>query len=131
MNRVELLSRIPTALKTNQTTLKKIVIEALCVFGIKNKTVEIWFVSEEKIREFNQKYRQIDKPTDVLSFPQSEIAAKHQLLGSIMVSAISVIRKEEKIDDVIKHGLLHLLGFDHETDEPSWDTAAQKIKCEL
>lgn len=110
----------------------RIVEKSLFAFGITNATLEIIFQSEAEIAKLNNQFRAIDKPTDVLSFPQIEIiGTRKRILGSIVISEKNVALKDEKLEDVIKHGILHLLGFDHETDEPAWDEAAQKINCNL
>lgn len=94
--------------------------------------VEIMFVSNDDIRDLNKKHRNIDTPTDVLSFPQSQFReAKENILGSIVICATMVKQKNEDMQDVIKHGLLHLLGYDHEENEIEWDKAAKLINCNL
>jgi len=134
MNKVNFISPIPKVLQIEQVRVTRIIEESLTTFGVDRKIVEIWFVSDKIIKKYNLKYRQIDNPTDVLSFPQTQIETKgFQVLGSIMISAKTVIKKGERIDDVLKHGLLHLLNFDHEkdSDEKLWEEAARKINCEL
>ena len=91
--------------------------------------VSIRVVDAVEIQELNRKYRRIDKPTNVLSFPAGEIEGLppnvEQALGDVVVCA-SVVRDESKqqgkvISDhwahMIVHGTLHLLGFEHETDD--------------
>lgn len=95
------------------------------------KEVEILTVSKKEIAGLNSKYRGINQPTDVLSFPQQKIPGKVNILGSIAVCPEVVEEKNEIMSDVLKHGLLHLAGFDHETDAKKWDGAANKINCKL
>ena len=69
---------------------------------------------EGRIRELNREHRGLDEPTDVLSFPVDESgnAAGPRELGDVMVCP-------EHSDDVraaVVHGILHLCGYDHETD---------------
>jgi probable rRNA maturation factor len=71
-------------------------------------------VSEERIRELNRDYRGRDEPTDVLSFPVDEAAASAgpRELGDVVICP-------EHTSDLVEatvHGVLHLCGFDHETD---------------
>lgn len=101
--------------------------------GLTNKLeIEIIFVSESEIRKLNREHRGIDTPTDVLSFPQDQIKESLvNILGSIVICSDKVIEKKEEPSDVIKHGLLHLLGYDHETNEKSWAEAAEKVDCKL
>jgi probable rRNA maturation factor len=88
---------------------------ALASAGIDQGHVAIDFVDEERIRELNREHREIDEPTDVLSFGVDEDgpAAGPRELGDI------VICPEHTADlrEAIVHGTLHLTGMDHETDE--------------
>lgn len=83
------------------------------------------------LRELNLRHRQVDAPTDVLSFPADEGEAfptpegEPRYLGDIVVSVESVERQAaeagllawEELAHVVLHGLLHLLGYDHEEAE--------------
>lgn len=88
-----------------------------------DKEIELLIVDEKSITELNRMYRNIDKATDVLSFPL-ENEGEHMPLGSIVVSASAVVEGAKRFghttDDefvlLFIHGLLHLLGYDHETD---------------
>ena len=92
--------------------------------------VSIFFCSDEQIRTLNRDYRSLDEVTDVLSFSQSEgedvgfPTGKRRQLGDIVISLSQTLRQaaednhdpiaEEKM--LILHGMLHLLGYDHVTD---------------
>lgn len=115
----------------DETGIKHNILSSLKCFGIKNGLVEVDLVSREQIGRLNASARHIDKPTDVLSFPQIEIGGRKPHLGSIVISPEVVLKKGEDLESVTKHGLLHLLGFDHEADSVSWDIAAKKINCNL
>ena len=86
----------------------------------KNYELSISFVSLDEIHELNLKYRSIDKPTDVLSF-----AGINNSLGDIIISYEKAKEQAEIIGHsferelafLVVHGFLHLLGFDHETEE--------------
>ena len=97
-----------------------------------NKEVCLVFVDDAKMHELNLAHRQVDKATDVLSFPTIEpddVAMPDiPFLGDIIISLDTAEKqaKEQGLDtkDEVKvlaaHGLTHLLGFDH-PDEVSWD----------
>lgn len=130
------MNQIDIQFNNESPEIKNVLIAAvqtsLDKFNIDGASLEIIFVNPEEIQELNKKYRQIDKPTDVLSFPQTLVPrAKIRLLGSIVIAKQMVTLKNEDLSDVIKHGLLHLLGFDHEVDEKSWQNEAKKINCNL
>ncbi len=133
MIKIDLPNKIPAGLNTDKDRLRTLVSDALTQLGISNDLlIEINFSNEIEIRKLNLAYRGIDKPTDVLSFPVSQVGStKIELLGSIVISAKMVMAKEENINNVVKHGLLHLLGFDHESNKEEWDKAAKKIRCGL
>lgn len=87
------------------------------------RDIELIFTDNEEIRELNKEFRAIDKDTDVLSFPLEDFPFTP--LGSIIISKEHIIEKSEEFGHSIRdeysllfiHGLLHLLGFDHENDE--------------
>lgn len=87
--------------------------------------VGISFISDTEMQKLNKLYRKKDKTTDVLSFPEPEIPGKRQSWGDIFVSTAYVrgeakrraIPLEEEVLRVVIHGMLHLMGYDHVTDE--------------
>ena len=108
--------------------ISKTVKETINIIGIginKNISVTFFLTSNKKIKELNLKYRKKDKPTIVLSFPMQFSYMNYYLLGDIALSNQTLIREatEQKItkyDYLCKmtiHGMLHLMGYDHETDK--------------
>lgn len=79
----------------------------------------ISFVDDKLIKELNKTYRNINRATDVLSFPQN--GPDYSILGDIVISVDTAKRHalkygnnyEFEIKKLIVHGILHLLGFDH------------------
>ncbi len=88
-----------------------------------DKEIELIITSNEEIQQINKEHRGIDKDTDVLSFPYEAIPMGP--LGSIVISAEHVQERakefghdtSEELTLLFIHGLLHLLGYDHETDK--------------
>ncbi len=88
---------------------------ALSSAGISDGHVAVSFVDEGRIRELNRDYRELDQPTDVLSFGVDEAgpAAGPRELGDIVICP----EHTADVREAIIHGALHLSGMDHETDE--------------
>ncbi len=108
----------------NQTNLEINLeeIEKIANF-ITDKDFELIIVDNDTIQSINKEYRNIDKPTDVLSFPL-DVNCKGMPIGSIIISSDKVNEMANKLNHSIEaefkllliHGLLHLIGYDHETD---------------
>lgn len=87
------------------------------------KDIELLLVDNNEIQNLNKEHRKIDKATDVLSFPL-EYDIPNMPLGSIVISVDFVKNKAKEYNHSFNdeltllfiHGLLHLLGFDHEVD---------------
>ena len=86
--------------------------------------VSVTFTDNESIRELNREYRDIDRPTDVLSFPMDD-EGDDSVLGDIVISLERAMEQAEEyghslareISFLTVHSCLHLLGYDHETGE--------------
>jgi probable rRNA maturation factor len=100
--------------------LNQALTEAARFEGVDEQEVVITLVDNEAIQKLNNKFRQIDRETDVLSFPLDEEDA----LGDII---ISIPRAKEQAEEyghsferemafLTVHGFLHLLGYDHHTE---------------
>ncbi|WP_457596432.1 rRNA maturation RNase YbeY [Hydrogenimonas sp.] len=106
-----------TDYRPNENLLEAIAAE------LTDRDVELLFTDDATIREMNRTHRDVDAPTDVLSFPLERVPFAP--LGEIVISVDYAKRKAgefgHSLDDEIAllfiHGLLHLLGYDHETDE--------------
>ncbi len=90
--------------------------------------ISIVVMDDPGIRELNNNFRGIDKPTNVLSFPMQEGEfgdITPGLLGDVVISLDTAeneakqagISTDERMSQLLIHGILHLLGFDHETGE--------------
>lgn len=104
--------------------------------GIANSSVTVAFVSDQQIRKLNKQFRGIDKATDVLSFPTDEADLA---LGDIAISIQTAERQAKENDlstngeiaQLILHGLLHLSGYDHETDNGEMNKLELKLRKKL
>lgn len=101
--------------------------------GLTDKDIDLLVTDDAQIQQINAEHRHIDKPTDVLSFPFED--SPMAPLGSIVISADHVKKiaselkhsNEEEFCLLFIHGLLHLLGYDHETDQGQMRNKEQKI----
>jgi probable rRNA maturation factor len=95
--------------------LEQLCVLALASAGIDDGHVAIEFVGEQRIRRLNRDHRQLDEPTDVLSFGVDEdgSAAGPRELGDIVICAA----RTSDIREAVVHGALHLSGMDHERDD--------------
>ena len=90
--------------------------------NLTTKEIELIFTTNEEMQEINLNTRGKDSSTDVLSFPYDEMP--HTPLGSIVISADFVVEKsklynhsfQDEFTLLFIHGILHLLGYDHEVD---------------
>ncbi len=96
-----------------------------------NQKVEIKFVGEDEMQKLNLRHRKIDEPTDVISFPLDKIPADISILGSIVICEEYMKKIGGTTKELIKHGLLHLFGYDHETDPKEWGKVAEKINHKM
>ena len=84
--------------------------------------LSVLLTTDRRIRALNRRWRDIDRATDVLSFPLSEPPGSGPLLGDVVISLDTALRRarrdgrrvQEELERYLAHGLLHLLGFDHE-----------------
>ena len=82
--------------------------------GIEEAHVAVEFVGAERIADLNLAHRGKEGPTDVLSFPVDEAAAYGpRELGDVVISP----EHTEDLLEAVVHGVLHLTGMDHETDD--------------
>jgi len=102
-------------------------------------SVSIAIVSDARLRALNRRYRRVDRATDVLSFPAGsslEPPASCPCLGDIVI-ARGVARRQARdaghselteLKVLALHGLLHLLGYDHDVDDGRMRRAEQRLR---
>ena len=99
-------------------------------------------VTDSEITRLNKTYRKKNKPTDVLSFPvqnSSKRPSKNRFLGDIAIAPAVAARYAKKngrslqteICILILHGILHLLGYDHETDRGQMNRIEHQLRRKL
>ena len=118
---------IPTGLR--------LLVRKVCTASLKEQgferdaEVNVVFVDDEQIRVYNNEFRSIDKPTDVLSFPLGDNGVYEDvnpengnvMLGDIVISLEHAVKQAEEYDHSFErevgyltvHSMMHLLGYDH------------------
>lgn len=91
--------------------IKKAYIEIFSKYEIDN--INIVFVKSEYIKELNKRYREIDAPTDVLSFEIKKGSCEIYICPEFVYESFQGDAYEEEILRLIIHGTLHILGYDH------------------
>jgi probable rRNA maturation factor len=119
----------------DRVAMEHLVQRILNIAGYDKMSVAVWFMSEAMIRKYNATYRGKDKVTDILSFatrtykkPEKPIVdpifGVHDTLGDLLLCPIFILQDsprwkknyEERIAELLVHGICHLLGYDHDID---------------
>ena len=102
--------------------------------------ISILFVGDQGIRDLNHRFRGVDRSTDVLSFPQLfeglPEASGTLILGDVAISLETALRQtkkhglslEEELTLLLIHGILHLLGYDHEVSDHEDERMRKKTR---
>jgi probable rRNA maturation factor len=95
--------------------LRPAALAALAASGAGEGHVAVELVDERRIRELNRLHRGLDEATDVLAFPLdgTDPTAGPRELGDVVICP----ERTHDIEEAVVHGVLHLTGFDHETDD--------------
>jgi probable rRNA maturation factor len=111
--------------------------------GISDRSATVAFISDRRMKELNNFFRGKNLTTDVLSFPHEADtfaeADDKEFLGDIVISAEQAGRQakensltlENEIEQLILHGILHLCGYDHETDSGEMNRMELKLRKKL
>ena len=88
---------------------------ALLASGLDEGHLAVELVDARRMRDLNRRHRDRDEPTDVLSFPVDgpRPSAGPRELGDVVICP----EHAEDLEEAVVHGVLHLAGFDHETDQ--------------
>jgi probable rRNA maturation factor len=126
--------------KLNAKHWREFTAESLRAIKREGSDVSIVFVSSAAIRKLNRQYRDKDYVTDVLSFPaEPEQFENRSSLGEIVIAMDRAAAQAKEngltlrneIEQLILHGLLHLCGHDHETDNGQMNRLELKLRKKL
>jgi len=120
--------------------LRTTIIECLDRLDCGPCEVHVLVTGDDQIRELNRDFLDRDRPTDVLSFPDGDLMPTgRRLLGSIVVSLDTARRQAEgeghseirELKELLLHGTLHLLGYDHSSDQGEMNRLEMDLREEL
>ena len=129
MNNIGIFNESEKKIKEELSQVKRLIKYALDYLKIKNVEFNLIIVDNNKIRELNNCYRKIDKYTDVISFALEDYETitfeDIRVLGDIYISIDKAVEQANEYGHSLLrevaflsiHGLLHLLGYDHNTEE--------------
>jgi rRNA maturation RNase YbeY len=109
--------------KVSTRRLKSKAIRILKLLKENQSELSLALVGNREIRKLNSQYRNKNEPTDVLSFPlEQDLPKGEKLLGDVVISVEQAEKQaeeekktlEQELEFLLIHGILHLLGFDHE-----------------
>lgn len=126
--------RVPTP-----PTLARFLAEAQEAVGLSGQ-VTVLLTTDETIRGLNRRFRHKNKPTDVLSFPSSNSAPRSERSAGDIAISVPTARRQAaeqghaltcELKILILHGLLHLAGYDHETDSGQMRRRERQLRVQL
>jgi len=131
---VEVVNR-QRRLKLDTEAWSTFAMKCLDAIGKSESSATIAFVSDKRIRELNRQFRGVDKATDVLSFPAEENLNLGDVAVSVDTATVQAkdngLTFDEEVAQLILHGLLHLCGYDHETDNGEMNRLEIKLRKRL
>lgn len=102
--------------------------------------VSVLLTTDPAIRKLNRQFRGIDKATDVLSFPATDFVQNQEKIAGDLAISLPTARRQSircghslaiELKVLILHGLLHLAGYDHETDSGQMDRRERRLRAAL
>lgn len=112
-------------IKIDKRRIRSTVLRIMRILDCADKEISLSFIDDEKIKKLNEEYLGKSKPTNVISFPLQEgeySDINPNIMGDIVISTETAQRDalrgnltlSQEIDFLIIHGILHLLGYNHE-----------------
>ena len=130
-------------IRVNQQRIRSLLRKALRLLGLRRAELSILFVNDRRMRILNRQHRGIDRTTDVLSFPQiahssqlSALSLQQFVLGDIVINLHKAKKQaaeygltlDEELKKLLIHGLVHLLGYNHEKSRQHENKMEKKEK---
>jgi probable rRNA maturation factor len=124
--------RVPSA-----RTLGRFLIAAQQLVRLRGR-VSVLLTTDSALRRLNRRFRGIDKPTDVLSFPSHAVSRVGEKIAGDLAISVPTARRQAveqghtvsvEIKVLMLHGLLHLAGYDHESDSGQMARREQRLRA--
>ena len=117
--------------------VRRILLATARLAGGRDRGVSVFFCGDRRMAGLNRRWRRQNRPTDVLAFPSGESRAR--FLGDVVISVPYASRQARRrgdppsreMDRLLVHGYLHLLGYDHETDDGEMDALEARLSIRL
>ena len=127
-------------IKVDVRKIKQQIGKVLTSLDCNEHEISILFIGDQRIRDLNHQFRDIDLPTDVLSFPQV-LTGELEIPGALVLGDVAIsletarcqseehgLSFEEELTLLLIHGILHLLGYDHEISDQEEDRMRNKTR---
>ncbi len=120
--------------------LRRLIADCLRRSDRSDAEVHVLLTGDDRIQNLNLTFRDCDEPTDVLSFPDGDILPSGRtFLGEVVISVDAVRRQAaagglteaRELAELALHGVLHLLGYDHERDQGEMSTLELRLREEI
>lgn len=128
--------KLPRATRPRRRELARFLREAIEATGLEGD-VGVLLAGDDEIRALNRQYRGKDKATDVLSFPV--VDPRNGTVGDLAISLETALQQAEERNETLEmeikvlllHGLLHLAGYDHESDDGAMRRKETRLRRKL
>jgi probable rRNA maturation factor len=116
----------------NRGCVRRFLSALVTELDVRDRGFSVVLVTDDVMQRYNRQYRGFDKPTDVLSF-----RGEQRYLGDILISSETAYNQarnsktltfETNVRRLILHGLLHLMGYDHETDDGQMRSIERRLR---
>lgn len=139
MNRIY-LKNLQRKVSIHTRRYRELLLATLRLLDLDQRALTVIYCTDRRIRYLNDVYRSMDAPTDVLSFPDDEAEEEgRRYLGEVFIAPSVAAENakaygvsfERELTVLHVHGLLHLLGFDHETDQGQMEALQNDLLARL
>ena len=120
--------------------LRRVITRCLESLGLEDSEVHVLIAGDDRLQRLNDRYLGRNRPTDVLSFPDGDLLPSGRVLqGEVVISLDAARRQAEELghdelrelSELALHGVLHLVGYDHERDQGEMDDVELQLREEL